>query len=420
MHRTTRVTVVLLFVAWAVDYIDRQVVNLALPSIGATFGLTHQERGMIVSAFFLAYAVTQIPGGLLAARLGGVRMACAALVLWSVFTGLTAVAWSFAALLALRCLFGVAQGLFPGAAIDALSRRSVPGERLTANGWIQSSNAVGGLLAAVLGGVLLTHWNWRVMFAVLSVLGLLVVFAVRRWMPAALPARDTGPVLGTTRGAARLLLRSGAMWGFAAMFFGYDVVVWGLNSWSASYLMEERGLRVGDAGLVALAPTVFAAVAAIVGGRLSDRFEGRPRRIVVPAMCAAAGLLVLLPLTTTVGQFVVVGTCVSGVVGLCYMPCFSVPLRSLPPGLSGTASGMILFGGQLSGILTPTVFGRLVDALSYRSAFWALTAGPVLAVVAVLCLPQTSERFLTRFHTILSTRPVPEDDTDARTASHPA
>lgn len=420
MHRTTRITVVLLFVAWAVDYIDRQVVNVALPSIGETFGLSHGERGMIVSAFFVTYALTQIPGGLVAARVGGVRLLCVALVLWSVFTGLTAIAWSFAALLALRCLFGVAQGLFPAGAIDTLSRRSVPSQRLTANGWIQSSNAVGGLLAAVLAGVLLTHWNWRVMFAAVSVLGLLVVIAVRRWMPGPLPAEQTGPLLERAEGAAAKLLKSPMIWGFALMFFAYDVVVWGLNSWSASYLIEERGLRTGDAGLVSLGPTILAAVAAVVGGRLSDRFEGRPRRIVVPSMCAAAVLLVLLPLTHGLFWFVVVATLVGGVVGLCYMPCFSVPLRSLPPGLTGAASGIILFGGQLSGIIVPTLFGHLVDAYSYRVAFWSLAVGPVLAVVTVLCLPQTSGHFLARLRAVTDITPTEEGHGDEPAVSEHA
>lgn len=432
MHRTTKTTVVLLFIAWAVDYLDRQVINLALPSIGDSFDLTHGERGLIVSAFFLTYAATQIPGGLIAAKFGGVRMACAALILWSVFTGLTALAWSFTAMLVLRGLFGVAQGLFPGAAIDTLSRRSIPEQRLTANGWIQSSNAVGMLLAAVLGGLLLARFDWRMMFVAVSVLGVLVVFAIRRWMPDALPAEQTGPVLRRDSGAGAALLKSPVMWGFAVMFFAYDVVVWGLNSWSASYLMEERGLRVSDAGLVSVAPTLVAAVAAVVGGRLSDRFEGRPRRIVLPAMCAAAVLLVLLPLTTSVFAFVVVATVISGVIGLCYMPCFAVPLRSLPPGLTGAASGIILFGGQLSGIVVPIAFGHLVDVASYQAAFWSLTLGPALAVAAVLAVPQTSDRFLARLrvpvtdtdtHSDADTdtdRRAKEDDTDASAASHPA
>ncbi|MEU6444103.1 MFS transporter [Streptomyces sp. NPDC047046] len=420
MHRTTRTTAVLLFVAWAVDYIDRQVINLALPSIGETFGLTHGERGLILSAFFVTYALTQIPAGLIAVRFGGLRVICVSLVLWSLFTGLTAVAWSFAALLVFRCLFGLAQGLFPAAAIDTLSRRSIPDQRLTANGWIQSSNAVGGLLAAVLGGLLLSHFDWRVMFAAVSVLGLVVVVAVRRRMPGPLPAEQTGPLLERTGHAASTLLKSPVIWGFAVMFFAYDTVVWGLNSWSASYLMEERGLRVADAGLVSLGPTILAAVTAVVGGRLSDRFEGRPRRIILPAMSAAAVLLVVLPLTTSVAGFVVVATLVSGLIGLCYMPCFSVPLRSLPPRLTGAASGIILFGGQLAGIVVPAFFGQVVDAWSYRVAFWSLALGPALAVIAVFLVPQTTPRFLARLRGVADDIPTKEDDSDASTAPRSA
>ncbi|MEV8565208.1 MFS transporter [Streptomyces sp. NPDC051322] len=402
MHRTTRLTVALLFAAWSVDYIDRLVINLALPSIGETFQLTHGQRGMIVSAFFLTYALVQIPGGLLADRFGSVRMACVALGLWSVFTGLTAIAWSFAVLLAVRCLFGAAQGLFPGAALHTLSRRSLPEQRMTANGWLQSSNAVGGLLAALISSVLLSLWDWRAMFLAVCGLGLVVMVAIRRWMPGPLPETLTGPMLRKARGATAAVLRSPVMWGFAVMFFAYDVIIWGLNSWSASYLIEERGLQISRAGLLAIGPTVFAAAGAIIGGRLSDRFEGRPRRIVVPAMCVVAVLLFWLPRTSSITGYVACATLLSGAAGLCYMPCLSVPLRSLPPGLSGVASGIVLFGGQLSGIFTPTVFGSLVDHFSYSVAFRALIVGPALAVIAVLCLPQTSARFLVRFRDIVT------------------
>ncbi|MDR7304102.1 MFS transporter [Haloactinomyces albus] len=415
MHKTTRITVVLLFAAWTVDYIDRLVVNLALPAIGDTFDLAHGERGLIISAFFLTYALCQIPGGLLADRFGGVRMACSALALWSVFTGLTAAAWSFVALLAVRCCFGAAQGLFPGAALNTLSARSVPEQRMTANGWMQSSNAIGGLLAALLASALLTAWNWRVMYVTVSVLGVLVLLAVVRWMPAPLPPEQTGQMVRRARGATAAVLRSPVMWGFALLFFSYDVVIWGLNSWSASYLVEQRGLEIRYAGLLAIAPTLAAAVGAVVGGRLSDRFEGRPRKIIVPAMVVVAVLLFLLPRTPSVATYVVCGTLLSGAAGLCYLPSFSVPLRSLPPKLSGVASGMILFGGQLSGIITPTVFGTVVDHFSYTAAFSVLITGPVLAIVAVLCVPQTTERFLSRFRHIGTNT---KEDIDARGAEH--
>lgn len=193
MRRTTRITVALLFAAWTIDYIDRLVINLALPSIGDTFDLSHSEQGLIVSAFFLTYAAFQIPGGLLADRFGGVRIACVALLLWSVFTGLTALAWSFAALLAIRFLFGIAQGLFPGAAYNTLNYRTVPENRMNATGWMQSSNAVGGILASLVGAALLALWDWRAMFAAVCVLGVFMLVMLVRWMPAPLPAGNVAP-----------------------------------------------------------------------------------------------------------------------------------------------------------------------------------------------------------------------------------
>ncbi|MCX5338502.1 hypothetical protein [Streptomyces atratus] len=43
-RRTVRITIVLLFIAWLVDYADRLVINLALPSIGAEFDVGRGSR----------------------------------------------------------------------------------------------------------------------------------------------------------------------------------------------------------------------------------------------------------------------------------------------------------------------------------------------------------------------------------------
>lgn len=75
MLRSTKVTVALLFVAYAIDYIDRLAINLALPLLGEEFDLDYSQRGLIISTFFIAYTLAQLPGGLLADRYGAVRMA---------------------------------------------------------------------------------------------------------------------------------------------------------------------------------------------------------------------------------------------------------------------------------------------------------------------------------------------------------
>ncbi|MGX1809512.1 MFS transporter [Nocardia sp. NPDC055321] len=393
MPRTTRVTVMLLFAAWVVDYIDRTVINFALPAIGDELDLDHTELGLLVSVFFLAYAIAQVPGGLLADRYGSIKIGVIGLLAWSIFTGLTALAWSFSALLAMRFLFGLVQGVFPAAALKALSERTLPEQRTTASGWTNSSNAVGILLAAVIAGIMLPTLGWRAMFALISVLGLGVIVAWRRWMPEPLPQQEL-PVTDRPPAAdRRAVLFSPALLGFAAIFFGYDVLVWGVTAWTPTFLHEGRGISMTLVAVAAVPSTLAAAAGVVIGARMSDRLGGRPRVIVVPSMVFTAVMLLVLPRLEWFPAFVVAGTVMSLVAGLAFMPAFSVPLRALPSAYMGAASGVIIFGGQLAGVVSPLAFGIVTDHLSYTSAFAVMIVGPVLAIIAATLVPQTADEF---------------------------
>ncbi|WP_157354467.1 MFS transporter [Nocardia terrae] len=408
MPRTTRITIALLFVAWVVDYIDRTVINFALPSIGHDLHLDHAQQGLLVSVFFIPYALVQIPGGLLADRYGALKVGIVGLTAWSVFTGLTAVAWTFAVLLAIRFLFGLVQGVFPAAAIKALAERSLPEQRTTAAGWTNSSNAAGLLLAAVIAGVALPTVGWRVMFAVISVLGVAVIFAWRRWMPEPLvqdeiPLADVG-----TKAERRAVLFSPALLGFAVIFFGYDVLVWGVTAWTPTFLQEQLGISMGSIAFAAVPTTLAAAAGVVLGARLSDRIGGRPRVIVVPAMAFTAAMLFALPRAGSFPLFVVEGTLMSLVAGLAYMPAFAVPLRALPSAYIGAATGVIIFGGQLAGVASPLTFGVITDHFSYTTAFEVMAVGPLLALLAASVVPQTADAFRATLARTSATIPTKE------------
>src|SRR5665213_2395683 len=147
LSRDARVTVVLLFIVWLVDYFDRLIMNFALPYIGKDFQLNHTQQGLLVSAFFITYAFSQLPGGVLADRIGTRKTIAIAMIGWSAFTGLTGLAWSFSALIVIRFLFGIGEGVLPGASYKAISERTEPGDRMTAIGIMSSSNQFGAAVA---------------------------------------------------------------------------------------------------------------------------------------------------------------------------------------------------------------------------------------------------------------------------------
>jgi ACS family hexuronate transporter-like MFS transporter len=391
MPRTVRITVLLLFAAYAVDLIDRLAISNALPQIGTALQLDHAERGLAVSVFFLAYALMQVPGGLLADRFGAVRMCVFALLAWSVCTGLTAVAWSFAALLAIRAVFGVMQGMFPAASVKALAERSLPEQRNTANGWVNASSSFAILAAGVLAAVSLPVIGWRGMFLVISGLGVVVALAWKRWMPA--PRIDPVTEDDGYAPSRWAFITSPAILGYATVSFGFNLLAWGVTTWVPSYLNEVRGVSVGTAALLMTLPTVLGAGTIVLGGRLADRLGGRPRTIVVPAMVVVGVLDVLLPATTSLPLFMVVLTLLYSTLGLCLTSSFSVPLRALPARWVGQVAGLVMLGSQLAGMVAPYLFGFVVDHASYGAGFAALAIGPVIAIVASILVPQNAEAF---------------------------
>ncbi|MFI5768328.1 MFS transporter [Streptomyces sp. NPDC051658] len=392
-NRTVRTTVVLLFAAWLVDYSDRLVINLVLPSIGEDFDLDRGQQGLIVSAFFLAYAACQIPGGMLADRFGGKRVTCWALLVWSLFTALTGLAWSFAALLVLRFAFGAAEGIFPSAGTKVLVERTTPEERMGANGLIMSSNALAAVVTPLAVAPLISVFGWRSAFFSTAALGVLVLVAIRMRLPD--PLARTEPDAGARdRRDVRELLRMGVLWRFALMVFGYCVIVWGLNTWVPSYLSEERGISLTSAGALVAIPALGAAAATIVGGRLADRFEGHHRKVIVPGMTVAALALLLMAFSASIVGFIVFGTLAIFAASLCYMPIFAVPLRSLAPEHVGVGSAVIVFGGQVAGMVAPPVMGVLADTFSFQVAFAFLVLGAVIAAVMAVATPQDTTSFL--------------------------
>ncbi|MFC9355720.1 MFS transporter [Rhodococcus sp. NPDC057014] len=393
LDRAARITVTLLFAAWVVDYIDRLAINLALPSIGAEFGLGHTQQGMVISAFFLSYALCQIPGGLLADRFGSRRVVSWSLLIWSLFTALTGTAWAFAVLLAIRFLFGVGQGVYPAAAMKAVAERTAPGQRMTATGWAQSSNAFGAVLAPLIAAPIIALWGWRMSFFAVAGLGVLVWAAIQLWLPTTLPQSGDTETRPDQPGGLRAVLASGVMWRFTLMFFGYGIIVWGLNSWIPSYLQTERGISLTGSGLLSAIPALVGGVAIILGGKLIDRLGGRHRVIVVPAMTICAVSILFLNRVTSLTEFVALLSLATASATLCYMPIFAIPMRTLPAGLVGTGSGMINFGGQAAGFVTPMVMGALVDRYSYTAAFAFLVVGAVLAGAFALGTPQRPHAF---------------------------
>ncbi|HUG68722.1 MAG TPA: MFS transporter [Pirellulaceae bacterium] len=143
------------FVMAALLYLDRYCVSIAAVYIQQDLGLTDQQVGTMLGAFFLTYALGQVPSGWLADRYGSRLMLTLYILAWSLLTGLTGVAGVFAALLSLRYALGFAQaGAYPTAA-SIVSKWMPLAARGRASSVIAVGGRVGGFLAMFATGYVL-------------------------------------------------------------------------------------------------------------------------------------------------------------------------------------------------------------------------------------------------------------------------
>src|SRR3954470_8515979 len=93
--RTRHWVVVFAVTLAVITYIDRVCISKATPLIEKDLGLDDIQMGYIFSAFTLAYAVFEIPGGWLGDKLGPRRGLMRIVTFWSIFTAATGYAWNF-------------------------------------------------------------------------------------------------------------------------------------------------------------------------------------------------------------------------------------------------------------------------------------------------------------------------------------
>src|SRR6185436_6370359 len=244
--RTRFVVLAWLCAAAALAYVSRNAIAVAESTVRADLGLTKQQSGWLMSAFFFSYALCQIPMAQFGQRAGSRRALSLFAIVWSVATAVTAFVSGLAGFMAARIVQGVAQaGLFPTATITVAKWFPNTG-RAFATGSLGSFMSVGGALCAWLTGVLLEAleprvapgWNWRLTFLLFGVPGLVWAAWFWKWF------RDEPSEQPSVNEAELVLIRAGQATGKES---ATDP---NLNLNLGSKNSESRRLRLRRPGLI--------------------------------------------------------------------------------------------------------------------------------------------------------------------------
>lgn len=380
---------ILLYLGYMISYIDRTAIALALAHIGKDFNVGPAELGIVLSAFYLGYAAMQIPGGWLADRYGSKVVIVVSIGLWSLFTVMTGLAWSLASLLIIRFLFGLGEGSYPSSAMKGVAEIYPRKDRPKMAGLMISSNYVGSFVAPLIIAPLILWLGWRDVFLAIGLAGIVfAVFYALTVRRAAVVEDDKLSHAPAAKVSVKELLRMPTLWKIVIVWFCLSMVNKGLDAWMPMYLLTARGLDLKTVGMLVPLPFIAASVATAMGGWLMTRFFDGKEKFLMMGSCILTGVFLYgMYKGQSTTQVIVYQTAAYFFKSFVFATAFALPTKILSQRLVGTGIGMVNFGGQAAGFVSPMAIGFLVSYYdSYDSAFLFLLGAVIVSTLVSMTI----------------------------------
>jgi MFS family permease len=394
------ITLGVICLMYFVTYIDRVNIGTAGNAIKADLGLTNTELGIAFSAFAYPYALFQIAGGWLGDRYGPriTLLICGAI--WSAATMLTGLVGGLASLFAVRLLLGIGEGAAFPTATRALSSWMPASKRGFAQGITHSFARLGNAVTPPLIAFLVIGYGWRQSFIVVGAISFIWVILWYWWFRDDPKSHSfiTAEELQTLPQVRAKGHDKAAPWGsllrrmvpVTLTDFCYGWTLWLYLNWIPSFFLNQFKLDLKSSALFASGVLLAGVVGDTAGGLWSDRILKRTGNVtkarVTVIVVGFLGSFVFMIPVLFVRDLATIAVCLSLAfffAELIVAPIWAVPM-DIAPEYSGTASGFMNFGFGMAGIISPVVFGAIIDTtgrwdLPFVGSLCLLIVGAALA-----------------------------------------
>jgi MFS transporter, ACS family, glucarate transporter len=390
-----------LFILSIITFLDRVCMNVVSKYVKTDLKLDNEQYGYILGAFSLAYALFEMPTGILGDKIGARRVLTRVVVWWSAFTALTGTAFNFISLLVIRFLFGAGEaGAYPNASV-VISRWFPVVETGRAQSAIWAAARLGGSLTPLVVIPLVHNVGWRWAFGVLGVVGIVWAVFWRTWYrdnPSEMPHISLEEVaeIETRRQIKQaqhpiswqVIIKNRNIWLLMLMCHLFFYAAYFFTNWSNTYFQEGRHMTEEQAKNFVSLSYFLGAIGCITGGFLSDFLVKRyglrfGRRSVAMSGLFLSGIFFLLAgLTkddTLAGYYLAICVLLKDLaLPVSFATCIDIGKRN-----AGAVTGSMNFAGQMGGFFITIIFGTIVQRTGNFNTPLFLMAG-CLFVAALL------------------------------------
>lgn len=290
-------TVALLFVVAALNYLDRTMISTMRSSILHDIPMSEAQFGLLSSVFLWVYGLLSPFAGFIADRFDRSKVILISLFVWSGVTWLTAHATTFQELLITRALMGISEACYIPAALALIADYHGEKTRSLATG-IHMAGIMAGQSLGFVGGWLAESYSWTSSFSWLGIFGIGYVVLLIKLLKDprknfSVSTKNSESEVHWKEALAKMF-REPAFVRIMIYWSLMGVVSWLVMGWLPTYYLEHFALSQTKSGMFAtvyLYPASLAGV--IIGGFLADRWSRKNKRAVV--LVPLIGLLIAAP-----------------------------------------------------------------------------------------------------------------------------
>ncbi|HOG13001.1 MAG TPA: MFS transporter [Smithellaceae bacterium] len=361
---------VVCFLLYLINFMDRQVLSAVLEPMKIDLGLTDAQAGILQTAFFLSMAVLGIPASYLVDRWSRRKTMSVVAIVWSVFTYVTGLGRSFIGVLLPRIVVGVGEAGFPAASTAMLSSVYPQKSRGRILGIFNIAVPLGSALGALLGGYLSAHYGgWRTPFYVFAVpgviLGILAYFL--KDYKTVIVVDEHGNKTGFGATIVQLCKIPTIRW----VYIGYAMhmsMLFSFAAWGGAFIMRAQNVSEAAAGMILGLSAITGIIGTPIGGVFADLWQkknskGRSFIPILSTSLAAVVLFLALMLDFKGPGFALVA--LYGVLAVMAIPAVSsISQDVVSPGLKGVSWGMAGVVTMICGAAwAPSAVGIISDIL---------------------------------------------------------
>lgn len=386
----------LLFLIYLTAFVDRSNIGMAAPLMVKSLGLSTASVGVLLSGFFWGYVITQIPGGWIAGKFSAKSMIVFALIIWGIAAMLTGVVHSFSALMAVRFIMGLAEGVVWPAFSIYFVNWYPDEERARAINFSEMSLPISSIIMSPLAGWMIQKWNYEMMF-ILQGIPPLILAVLFFFLAPDSPAKDrllskeerdyleqNKSTAIKEKGSFLEVIANPKIWVFSVIYFLWITGLYSFGLWMPSLMKQLSSTGIQGIGILSAIPFILAAIAMYATATLSDRRGGKRSTFVAVALLIGGMSLIVehfigLSLVANMIVLIVAGIGIYAAMG----PWWAWAMSFVPRDQAGTANGLINLCGNFGGIVGPIVVGAVAQNGNLINGFYvlgfAMVVGSILA-----------------------------------------